>query len=174
MTGTEFVNAIDKEQFRERLLGKLNADYPGYSQDAEDVTQHTLGLGFRRCSKFVTLEHLWAWMRETSLQVMFDKVRKDKARRKRLREASLGNRKKRNDPYKRLDWKIDLERGISKTTHDLRVKAALWHIYFEDYEIQEVIDTMPTNERSREGWRGVVDRAKVRLTREMKRKGYRI
>lgn len=167
MTSEEFTAVTVTEQFREKLISKLTKDYPGYIDDAEDTIQKTLMLGFKRADKFMEPGHLWTWLRETSLQVMFDKVRKDKARRKVAKRTLMATTAKVYNPTKHLDWKIDLERGIATITSNLRVRQALWANVFEDYTWEEVIEMSELPHMT-------LARNKTALKREMRRKGYNL
>lgn len=174
MTVNEYAECIVSNQWREKLISKLCAEFPDHVRYAEDVAQGFLAR--IKPEKFGSAGELGKYLFDNVGHRMQNVIKKEKGRRKAARTVTITSRPpKRYDPMKQIDWKVDLERAICAVVPAGPMRAAMWHHVYEGYEIQEVADMLVSKypERTHDGWRGMIDRAKVKLDSEMRRKHYK-
>lgn len=70
------------------------------------------------------------------------------------------------DTTRLIDWKIDLERAISKATSDDRLRTALWHHIYEGYTQEDIAEMTGKDQ-------GTISRAIKEVRKIMRRGGYR-
>lgn len=172
MDSTMFGASVVSNQFKEKLTSKLKSDYPKNQHLIEDVVQVAFLRAVRRVDKFASEGHLWEWLRHVSIRGMDDAIRKEKGRRKAVKRTYTTVVSRGHDPYRKLDWKIDLERAIRKVGKDGPMRAALWHHMYEGYSAEDVIEMLPVSERATRTWERHFFEAKASLNKEMRRKGY--
>lgn len=172
MTSQEYGECIVKERLREKLIGKLVNQFPKNKQDAEDVAQRALLLASKRSTQFPNVQALSAYLFEVATGRMINLILLAKERRRLSKQGLLSG--KSYNPQRRLDWKIDLENAVKETTHNLRLRQALWEHVYVGYDIDELSVMLGTLGGVKAAtWRDKLFEAKRKLQRIMKRKGYR-
>jgi hypothetical protein len=81
---------------------------------------------------------------------------------------------RRKDPYRALDFRIDLERSIKRSVKGTLQRNAAWLVLYEGYTASEVAHMLP-KERTVQAWEHVINRDVLPMVRKrMRRGGYRI
>ncbi len=174
MTSEEFTQEVVSNNLRNKMESLLQGRYSKqYHSHIPDAVSRVIGIAFRRCNIFANGANLWSWMEASVKQEMMDILKKDKRRRKAARTVAVTS-PRRYDPFKQLDWKIDLERGIKTSVNDEHMRAAMWHHFYEGYSAEDVITMLPVSERASRTWERHFFDAKTAVKREMKRKGYNL
>ncbi len=166
MTSEEFGSIVQTNAFKDKLESTLKGDYPDHQSKAEDVIQTAMLRAAMRADKFVNAGHVWEWLRHTTIRGMNDAIRKEKGRRKAVKRTLKVITARGHDPYKHLDWRIDLERGIRTVSSGVRMQSALWMNVYEGWEMEETSVKAGVTLRS-------LERYKAGLNKEMRRKGYK-
>lgn len=167
MTRDEIGKAVTDNQLIDKLVSRLAGNYPKYKDWAQDIAQGALVRVLKTPGHFEDVPRLTAYLFEKAEFDMIDCIRKDVARRKISKRTLMVVGVKSYNPTRHLDWKIDLERGITKVTHDVKMRQALWANVFERATWDEILETPGLS-------RVALADAKNELKREMRRKGYRI
>src|SRR5678815_5081074 len=156
MIQSDFVNGITKRSrrngqvFTDRLMGYM---LKTFSQNAkhgqmvrptlEDCAQRAVLIASRevQVQRFVNMRQAYKFIYQTSRRLYIDSKKTLHARTVAAKRSGIGvTMAKTYDPFRRLDWKIDLERGIAAVTTDTRMRQALWHMIYEGYTVEDVMD----------------------------------
>lgn len=172
MTRDEFSEAIVTGRLREKVEGRLKKDYP--TTDVSEAVSYAFYNAAKRISTFNNIEHLNNWLHEAATFNVKRRAEKNK------RQAQLNRNyrtvaPRRYDPYRRLDWRIDLERAICKVVPNTLLQRGLWHMIVEGYTRDDVVEMLAARSSKRRagGWQIALQRALAMTRHEMKRKGYR-
>lgn len=160
---------------QDKVMGMLVNEFKRTpKQECEDVVQNALVYAFRKLETFASESGLLAYLYDSAKKLMFARIRLDKERRETLSglPASFFMGKTENDPYRLLDWKIDLERAIRRATNDVVLQSAMWDNIVVGWTVEELtLRLAPT--RSPKGWQEVLVRTRRDVKREMRKGGYK-
>lgn len=170
MTKEEMTSLVVDENLREKLVNKSIKDFPKDRDKAEDWAQRTLIAGFRKAHEFNDALGAMAYLMEKITFVALEEREREIARRQVLQGQP--KYKQHRDPMRHVDYKIDLENAVRRTTREQVLQAALWEIHYERATWDDVLNDMP-KAKNYKAWEKALQRANTELRKEMKRKGYR-
>ena len=169
MTKEEMMQVVTDNNVRAKLVGMLKKNFPQDTGDAEDWAQRALIRMFKHATDLYDAAGVEGYLHEAAISVAMHDKERQLERRKTLRE--LPRYKPHKDPMRHIDYKVDLERAIRKTTREQTLQAALWEIHFEKATWQDVLNDMP-KVKNTGAWNMALARANAELKKEMRRKGY--
>lgn len=172
MTNEDLATLLEKDQTRNKLVNMLERDFPKHKSRAEDWASEAIKYGLRK-SRGVEVENgrgVLAYIMEVGPLLASKDLEREIARRNTLQ--GLPKPSKQRDSMRRIDYKVDLEKAIRLTTGERRMQQALWHIHFEDWTYDEVIDALPTDVKDTT-WRPRIQALDRDLQRRLRSYGYR-
>lgn len=161
-TLTRFDRETIYERDREKLVNCLKRDYPRLGDEIEDfLHMAVVSAQFR---DFTGEEKFRGYLLEKTTFLIIDAMTQRAERRKSIK--GLPKHKHSPDPMRLIDWKIDLERAITKSTNDDKMRSALWHHIYEGYTQEDIAETTGKDQ-------GTISRAIKEVRKIMRRGGYR-
>lgn len=169
MTKDEMLQVVNDNNVREKILSSIKRHFPNDTGDADDWVQRALIRMFKHATDLYDKAGVEGYLYEAAMSVALHDKERQAERRDILRKLPKGKPQK--DPMRQIDYKVDLENAIRRTTRTQVLQAALWEIHFEKATWQDVLNDMP-HDKNEEAWRKALMRANAELRKEMKRKGY--
>ena len=171
MTTQEYAEAVVKERLREKVRGKLAKNFPG--ADCEESVSYAFYKSAKRVEDFKSTEHLASWLYETAMFDMTQRKREERNR-LRLRRQLLRVSSRAYDPFRRLDWRIDLEKALHRSVSSKLLQDGLRAVIVAGFTEDEVAERLASRGgRKFDAWEKALKRAKIELRAEMRRMGYR-
>lgn len=170
MTSQEYSEILEKDQTREKLINALQRDFPKYKSRAEDWAARAIHYGLRKVATLNDRTSALALVMEKATFEAVEELSVEIERRKALQ--GLPRAPKQRDPMRRIDFKVDLEKAIRLTTGNELMQQALWHIHFEEWTWEEVINELPKDVEYKT-WEKRIQRINEDLQRRLRAYGYR-
>lgn len=160
---------ISEGKIRRQLVGLMIRQFPTDVPEAEDRAHRALLRTRKAHEAFYDATGFEGYAKESAIGIALDDRTKAIERRKTLQ--GIPKHKSKADPARHIDYKIDLERAIKAVTGSTILQKALWHIRYEEWTWQEVLEAMPKDRHSRTYERHLTT-ALQELRVEMRRKEY--
>lgn len=156
---------------REKCINTILKDFRKLTrEDAEDCVQLALTTAAFKIDKVLDIK---AFVMNKAKLRAIDEREKEISRRA-LMPIHRVYAPRRRDPYRKLDWRIDLERAIKRSVKGTAQRNAAWLVFYEGYTTREVAQSLP-RERTIEAWETTINRYVLpNVRRAMRRGGYRI
>jgi DNA-directed RNA polymerase specialized sigma24 family protein len=155
---------------RKKCINTLLNDFSRITkEDAEDLTQIALA---EACVTIDKVHDIDAVVINKAKLRAID-LRTIEIRRRDLTPIHRVYTPRRRDPYRAIDFRIDLERAIKRATSGTLQRNAAWLYFFEGYSVREIASKLPG--RTQRGWEHVLNEFVLPSVRKrMRRGGYRI
>lgn len=170
MTTSDFATMLEKEQLREKLVNRVRGLYPQYRNLAEEWADEAIMYGLNRAATLENEVVATSLLADKVIFVAIDAINEMLAQRNALQGKPKATPQR--DPMRRVDFKVDLEKAIKLTTGHRTMQQALWHLHFEKWTWDEVIEVLP-KDVNEEAWRKRIMRTNEDLQRRLRAYGYR-
>jgi hypothetical protein len=172
MTNQDLATLLEKDQTRNKLVSLLERDFPRHRNRAEDWASEAIKYGLRKARNVEVANGrgVLAYIMEVGPLLASKDLEREITRRNTLQ--GLPKPSKQRDPMRHTDYKVDLEKAIRLTTGERRMQQSLWHIHFEDWTWDEVIEALPVDVNP-ETWRKRIMRTNAELQTRLRSYGYR-
>ena len=176
MTLLEMIETVRQGNLRNRAVKAARRRFPDHEGHWEEWVQVAMRRVFDTAERYTVgdivgvYKSLWKKAKGLGLNHI-----KTEQRRALLEEEVSSRRSTRvHDPMRQIDYKIDLERGIRAVIDNPVMRTAMWHLYYEEWTWEEVIEALPKGGgiNTDKGWESALIRASRRLKAEMRRKEY--
>lgn len=170
MTSQDYGTLIVDQKIREKLVNKLQREFPRFRERADDWAARAILYGLRKSPAFKDAVGAMAYVMEKGIFLALKDREREIERRNTLQ--GLPRAPKQRDPMRRVDFKVDLEKAVRLTTGNKLMQQALWHIHFEEWTWDEVIEALPQDVLP-DTWRKRILRTNEDLQRRLRAYGYR-
>ncbi len=171
MTIDQFGQMVEQDNVLAVLRKKMEREYPKHRGKADDWVSRAMNAGLKKCGEFQDARGAKAYLADKAVFIAKEDIERDKERRQLL--SDLPHYGHQRDPMRAVDFKVDLEHAIRDSVSMPIMRTALWHIVYEKFTWEEVLDLLP-GDRPRNTWEWLIAENMKALKQEMRRKDYRL
>lgn len=167
-TREEYAEYLTPKFISDITVGMLSSFRRVTRQEVEDIVQNAL---VEVGSKIQYINDIGAAVWEVARLRMIDYLRL-RIDREHILKGYRRQVPRIYNPWRAIDFKIDLERAIKRVGAGAHQRAALWHIMYEGYQVDDIAAVLPPPRRQRE-WIRRLWRLRQKVRRALRDMEYR-